>query len=70
MKMNVGGYDRIFRMMVGFILIGLTAAGAISWWGWLGAIPLATGFFRFCPAYSILGINTSGCGCGKGGCSK
>jgi Protein of unknown function (DUF2892) len=36
----------------------------------LRAIPLATGFFRFCPVYPILGVNTSSGGCGKGGCSK
>ena len=27
-------------------------------WGWLGVVPLATGLFRFCPAYTLLGINT------------
>jgi len=70
MKLNVGGMDRILRMLVGFVLIGLAATGAIGWWGWLGVIPLATGFFRFCPVYPILGVNTSSGGCGKGGCSK
>ena len=70
MKLNVGGADRTLRMLAGFVLIGLAATGAIGWWGWFGVAPLATGFFRFCPAYPILGINTSGGNCGKDGCCK
>ena len=38
--------------------IALAATGTVGWWGWLGVIPLATGLFRFCPAYTLLGINT------------
>jgi len=70
MKLNVGGLDRITRIVVGFVLIGLAASNVIGIWGWLGIIPLATGLFRFCPLYSILGMNSSGSGCGSGGCSK
>lgn len=71
MKCNVGGIDRILRMLVGFVLIGLTATGTIGVWGWIGVVPLATGFFRFCPVYLPLGINTSGGNsCSGGGCCK
>lgn len=58
MKLNVGGIDRILRIVVGLVLIGLAATGTVSWWGWLGVIPLATGLFRVCPAYSLLGLNS------------
>ena len=58
MKFNVGGIDRILRIVVGIVLIALAAMGTIGWWGWLGVVPLATGLFRFCPAYSLLGMNT------------
>ncbi|HOB65363.1 DUF2892 domain-containing protein [Ottowia sp.] len=58
MKLNVGGIDRILRIVVGLMLIALAAMGKIGWWGWLGVIPLATGLFRFCPAYTLLGMNT------------
>ncbi len=58
MKINVGGTDRILRIVVGLALIALAATGTIGWWGWLGLIPLATGVFRFCPAYRLLGMNT------------
>ena len=58
MSSNVGTVDRALRIIVGLVLIGLAATGTVGWWGWLGAIPLFTGLFRFCPAYGLLGINT------------
>lgn len=58
MKTNVGGIDRILRIAVGVILIALTLMGTIGVWGWLGIIPLATGIFRSCPLYSLLGMST------------
>lgn len=58
MKINVGGIDRILRIVIGLVLIVLAATGTVGWWGWLGVIPLATGLLRVCPAYSILGMNT------------
>ena len=58
MKVNVGGVDRILRAIVGLVLIGLTMAGTIGVWGWIGLILLATGILSFCPAYGLLGIKT------------
>ena len=58
MKCNVGGVDRVLRIVVGLVLIALALMGAIGVWGWIGVIPLATGLFKFCPAYTLLGINT------------
>ncbi|MEO8249240.1 MAG: DUF2892 domain-containing protein [Burkholderiales bacterium] len=58
MKTNAGGIDRILRITVGLVLIGLAATGTVGWWGWLGAIPLATGAIGWCPAYRLLGVNT------------
>lgn len=29
-------------------------------WAWVGVVPLATGVFKLCPAYSLLGLNTCG----------
>jgi membrane-associated protease RseP (regulator of RpoE activity) len=60
MKCNVGNIDRILRISVGTILVALASNGVVGWWGWLGLIPLATGIFRFCPAYPLLGINLCG----------
>lgn len=58
MKLNVGGIDRILRIAVGLVLIGLAATHTVGWWGWLGLIPLATGLIGWCPPYAILGFNT------------
>jgi len=58
MKLNVGGMDRILRIVVGLVLIALAATGTVGWWGWLGVIPLLTGMMRSCPLYSLVGLNT------------
>lgn len=58
MKTNVGGIDRILRIVAGLVLIALTATGIIGMWGWIGIAPLLTGVFRFCPAYTLLGMST------------
>jgi uncharacterized membrane protein len=58
MKLNVGSTDQILRIVVGLALIGATLAGLIGVWGWIGVVPLLTGIFKFCPAYTLLGMNT------------
>lgn len=58
MKVNVGGVDRILRVVAGLVLIALAATGTVGVWGWIGVVPLATGLFRTCPAYSLIGVNT------------
>ena len=57
-KTNVGGIDRILRIVAGLALIALAATGTIGAWGWIGVVPLATGALSSCPLYSILGFNT------------
>ncbi|MDD5058322.1 MAG: DUF2892 domain-containing protein [Sideroxydans sp.] len=58
MKCNEGGIDRGLRIVVGLALIGLTLTGTVGVWGWIGVVPLLTGIFGFCPAYTLLGMNT------------
>ncbi len=58
MKSNVGGIDRLLRIIVGLVLIALAATGTVGWWGWLGVIPLVTGAMGSCPLYGLLGFNT------------
>jgi len=55
---NVGQVDRAIRLLVGACLVGLSIAGAIGPWGWIGVVPIATGLFRWCPAYSLFGLKT------------
>src|SRR6185369_3256367 len=58
MKTNVGTVDRILRIAIGIVLIGLAATGTVGWWGWLGIVPFATGLIGWCPPYAILGLST------------
>ncbi|MDO9150934.1 MAG: DUF2892 domain-containing protein [Methylotenera sp.] len=58
MKANVGGVDRALRIIVGLALIAWALFGNGPMWAWLGMLPLATGLFSFCGAYSLLGVNT------------
>ncbi len=57
MKINVGGIDRSLRIIVGLALIAWAIFGGPVW-AWIGVVPLATGLFRFCPFYTLLGLNT------------
>ena len=58
MKVNIGSWDRVVRIVAGVALIVLAWVGVIGVWGWIGIVPLVTGLFKFCPLYSIIGMNT------------
>ena len=58
MKSNVGGIDRILRIVAGILLIALTLMGVIGLWGWIGIVPLATGLLGSCPLYTLFGLST------------
>jgi hypothetical protein len=58
MKLNVGGLDRILRVVAGLALIGLAATHTVGAWGYIGVVLVLTGAVGFCPAYPLLGINT------------
>ncbi|MBF0134182.1 MAG: DUF2892 domain-containing protein [Magnetococcales bacterium] len=66
MKTNVGGIDRILRIIVGLIVLSLIFVGPQTLWGLIGIVPLVTGLFKFCPLYPILGWNTCPCSAKKG----
>ena len=59
MQCNVGNLDRYLRILVGAVLIILALMGTIGVWGWIGIVPLVTGIFRYCPAYSLLGLGSN-----------
>lgn len=67
MSINVGTLDRVFRAVLGVVLLylaflsglelfatPLVKYGAVA----VGVIMLATSAFKLCPIYSILGIKT------------
>lgn len=57
MKSNVGGIDRIARIVAGLGLVAWAATGGPVW-AWIGVVPLATGAMGFCPLYPLIGLNT------------
>lgn len=61
---NTGKIDRVARIILGSVLIGL-AIVTKQLWLYIGIIPLVTGLFGFCPLYKLMKINT----CKLGGCS-
>ena len=58
MNANVGGTDRVLRVVVGVVLIALAAMGTVGVWGWIGVVPLLTGLIRWCPLYPLFGFNS------------
>lgn len=58
MKKNIGNIERMLRIVVGLVLIGLAATGTVGLWGWIGLLPLVTGLMGWCPPYALLGWNT------------
>ncbi len=57
MKANVGGIDKVLRIVVGLALVAWAVMGGPVW-AWIGVVPLATGLLGWCPAYTLLGIKT------------
>jgi hypothetical protein len=57
-KTNVGGIDRIARIVIGLVLLSLVFVGPQSLWGLVGLVPLLTGLMGTCPLYTLIGLNT------------
>lgn len=58
---NVGGIDRVLRIVVGLALIAgffVNAEASLRWLYLIGIVPLATGLMQTCPLYSLIGVNT------------
>lgn len=69
MKCNLGKTDRLFRVVLGIIIIG-TGSYLKSWWGVIGVIPFLTALVGVCPAYMPFNFSTCKCSgdccCDKG----
>ena len=60
MTRNEGTLDRAVRVLGGLAILSLAFIGPKTAWAYLGIIPVITGSLGYCPAYSLLGINTCG----------
>jgi len=58
MNKNVGGVDRILRVVVGLLLIALAATGTVGAWGYVGIVPIFTAAIGWCPAYLPFGFSS------------
>ena len=63
MKCNVGKNDRMFRIILGVVILAVhyiyyLTSGNYIVWGNIGWIPLLTGLFKWCPSYLPFKINT------------
>jgi hypothetical protein len=58
MNTNVGGIDRVLRILVGLVLLALAVSGTLGPWAYIGIVPLLTGLVRRCPVYTLLGFSS------------
>lgn len=63
MTKNVGAVDRAVRLVIGIALLALAflhvVTGTMAIVAYIvGAVALVTGLVRFCPVWSIFGVNT------------
>lgn len=62
MKANEASWDRIARVVLGVVLIGVGILAVGGGWGWvvaaIGLVPLVTGLVGWCPIYSVIGKGT------------
>jgi len=56
MKINESRDDRILRVVLGVVLIGLGGIGFLSIFG---VIAIVTGVIGFCPLYNYMGKSTA-----------
>lgn len=59
MMNNIGRYDRIIRFVLGAFLLSLVFWGPQTAWGYVGLILMGTSAIKFCPLYSLMGLNTN-----------
>ncbi|MDO7852523.1 YgaP family membrane protein [Hymenobacter convexus] len=63
MRQNVGSFDRMLRILLAVILVGVllqqqrTGTALYLWLG-VAAVLLGTGTFGYCPLYGLLGVST------------
>ena len=60
MTANVGGADKVVRVLAGLAILSLFffLDGTARWWALVGLGPLATGLIAWCPTYLPFGFST------------
>ena len=52
--------ERVVRVIIGLALFSMLfiLESPVSYFGFIGVIPIATAIFRYCPISHMLGVNT------------
>lgn len=58
MKMNLGKWDRLLRILSGVVIM-MVALYYQSWWFLLGAALLLNGLTGLCGGYALFGFSTA-----------
>lgn len=63
MKKNMGNVDRVVRLVIAAVLVGLIYANVVEGtWGFVllvvAGVFTLTSFVSFCPLYTLLGFST------------
>ena len=63
MTKNVGGVEQKIRLVLGVMALGVAVFGGLPTWamvvtGVVGVIALVTGSARYCPVWTLFGVNT------------
>lgn len=58
MTKNLGSIDRVLRVILGLVLLGLFFFGPQTLWGLIGIILILTAAVGFCPVYLPFKIST------------
>jgi hypothetical protein len=56
---NVHAVERGIRIVLGIGLLSLVFIGPRTLWGYVGLVPLLTGFVGDCPLYTVFGMSRS-----------
>jgi len=66
---NQANWERIVRVGVGVVLVGVGFGVFSSPWNWIsiaiGAVALVTGLVGYCPAWAVAGFSTNDAGSDK-----
>ena len=62
MKANVGSADRVFRVIIGLVILSylFIGEGSARYFSLIGLVPLLTAAIGYCPIDSIVGMTTCG----------
>lgn len=58
MTKNIGGVERVIRVVAGLVILSLAFVGPHSPWGYIGVLPILTGLIGWCPPYALFGFST------------